>query len=358
MWDRLWDFFVDILMRLFLPAVCSYYAISGSLFLNVSVQNASGLEAWGNTLLTPVQYLLAGREAIEQPDGTWKFIQKFDYTHSFWTKTISSLVVLSPSLIVGSLVKALSYCNATTRNRFLSASFTSNIDHYVKMGLQITPSAETLIPHGYQRRPGDENILAEEKKALRNVGALLSQAKIPWWVDCGTCLGTYRYGGSIPWDEDIDIAVLLPDFENVFAILNKLDPKEYLVQDWSTRENPHSYIKIFIRKSGTMIDIYHFAIEPKTGELRYVFSLDSHMFFPEWFKIRERRFKEPVAIDTVFPLKRALFDGIEVFVPNDTKKYLQRVYGENLNPVKIYNPKTNRYEKDLTHPYWQRANAH
>lgn len=61
----------------------------------------------------------------------------------------------------------------------------------------------------------------------------------------------------------------------------------------------------------------------------------------------------PSAYETVFPLKKALFDGIEVYVPNQTKKYLQERYGENISPVKIYNEITGEYEKDLSHPYWQ-----
>ena len=66
----------------------------------------------------------------------------------------------------------------------------------------------------------------------------------------------------------------------------------------------------------------------------------------------------PVSYETVFPLKKALFDGLEVFVPANPEKYLQRYYGENLAPAKIYSPVTGRYEKDLTHPYWQKSYVH
>jgi len=86
--------------------------------------------------------------------------------------------------------------------------------------------------------------------------------------------------------------------------------------------------------------------------------MENNIFFFEWWKIRERRFKKPVAISHVFPLKKASFDGVEVFVPHDTVSFLQRYYGENLDPAKILNPKTNRFEKDLSHPYWQSAYVH
>lgn len=363
--ERLWDLFVDTMIAIFMPLVCSYYTLTANTFLNTSVQNATGLEWAGDVLLSPVQYLLAGREAIQKPDGSWDLVLRFDYNHAFWFKAASSVFALPTSLVLGSAVKGLSFINEATRQRHASlmASINStegrsNLALYRKMGLQITPPVECILPQGHKRRPGDEQALAVEKEALRDIAALLNEAQIPWWVDCGTCLGAYRYGGVIPWDGDIDIAVLLPDFNNVRHALNRLDPRKYIVQDWSTRDHPNSYIKVFIRKSNTLIDIYHFSIDPETKEFRYVFSLASNQFFPEWWKIRERRFEVPVAFDTVFPLKQASLDGIEVYVPNDTKKYLQRYYGENLDPAKIYDPLTDQYEKDPMHPYWQRSFAH
>jgi hypothetical protein len=363
--ERLWDFFVDTMVVLFMPLVCSYYALSASVFINVSAQNATGLEWLGNTLLTPTHYILAGKEAIPSPDGNWKFVQRFDYSNAFWLKATSSLLALPSSFVLGTAVKGLSLIEESARQRqnsmiaaIQSKEVHSNLALYEEAGLQMAHSLDTLIPQGHQRRPGDDQVLAVEKRALAEIAALFNQAGIPWWIDCGSCLGAYRYGGAIPWDGDIDIAVLEPDFINVCHVLNQLDPKKYIVQDWSTREFPNSFIKVYVRETNSLIDIYYFSINRDSRELQYIFSLENCIFFPDWCKVRERRFKAPVAFDTVFPLKKALFDNVEVFVPNDTKKYLQRCYGENLDPVKVFNPVTNRYEKDLSHPYWQRAHAH
>lgn len=365
MWDRVWDMLVDTMRDTFLPLVCSYFAITSSVFVNTADLDATGFEKLGNTILVPTQYILAGRTAKQLPDGTWRLTQRFDYKDGFWLKVVPSLFALPPSFIFGCAVKGLGLLNKTVRNRYThlthflqSDMIRPNSEAYRSMGLEIGQSLEWLKCEGHQRRPGDEKNLLADKEALRDITTLLTKAQISWWVDCGTCLGAYRYGGVIPWDCDIDIAVLLPDFQNVCHALNQLDPNKYIVQNWSSREHPDSYLKVYNRESNTLIDIYHFKIHPETKQLEYILALENNIFFPEWWRIRERRFKVPVAFETVFPLKKAMFDGIEVFVPNDTKKYLQRYYGENLDPAKVYDPVTGQYEKDLSHPYWQREFAH
>ncbi len=363
--ERLWNSILDSMIPCFMPLVCSYYALSTSLFLNVSVQEAPPLEWCGNMLLAPAQFLFVGKEAYRNEDGLWEFSPRFDYRDQFWVKTASSLLALPTSLVLGSLVKGLSFLDPSVRKNHVSLRKTislshirSNLSMYEKVGISTKVQEEFLTPLGNLRRPGDEKHLQAEKGALLEIAQIFNEKKILWWVDCGTCLGTYRYGGVIPWDGDIDIAILAPDFENALRSLNELDRKKYFVQDWSSRDFPNSCIKVFIRKTGTLIDIYHFAIDEAKKEIRYILSLENSLFFPEWWKIRERRFKVPAPFAMVFPLKRGMFDGIEVFVPNDTKAYLQRCYGENLDPVKIYCPESNLYEKDLSHPYWQRAYAH
>lgn len=364
MLDRLWNVFVDTMMVLFVPLVCSYYAWSASVFFNVSTQNAVGLEKLANQFLSPMQYLLAGKEARLQEDGSWIFVQRFDYSHFFWVKTASSIAALPASLILGTAAKSASLMTKEGRQKWLTLTDAlygghtkSNSDWYRSLGLKIGETAGVLVPQGHARRPGDDKTLQMEKQALQEIGQALTQAGIYWWVDCGTCLGAYRYGGVIPWDEDIDVAILRPDFTNARSALGHLDRNKYCVQDWSTRDHPDTYLKVYIRQSNTLIDIYCFDIHPDTQELQYILAMDSNLFMPRWWKIRERRFTVPVAFDTVFPLKEATLDGIPIFVPNDTEKYLQRYYGENLNPVKIYDPITRNYEKDLSHPYWQRQYA-
>ena len=210
MLSRQWDCLVESLMVLFLPTVCSYHLLTEDLFLNVSAVDAVGFEKAGNVLLVPVQYLFAGKMALPQPDGSWIFVQKFDYQDGFWIKTGASLAAALPSLALGSAVKGLSYLSSSGRKRhaaFYAAQKCTacrpNLDLYREWGIPIgePEKADRLISQGYKRRPGDEHLLKDAKRLLKAVAAQLNEGQIPWWADCGTCLGAYRYGGIIPWDE-------------------------------------------------------------------------------------------------------------------------------------------------------------
>jgi len=297
-------------------------------------------------------------------EESYTLVQRFNYDDHFMLKTTASIAALPVSLILGTALKGTACLVPETRARHQaiassihSSGIKSNNDYYRSLGMAIKDlnQLSTLEAPSHTRRPGDEKTMQIEKEALKEIVHILKEKNIPFWVDCGTCLGTYRYGGVIPWDFDIDLAVLEPDFENVKHALNKLDKNKYIVQDWSGRTKPNTYLKVYVKETGVLIDIYHFAIDPVAKTLTYIVSNEDSIFLPESWKIRERRHTAPVTYDVVFPLKKAEFDGIEVLVPNKTKEYLQSKYGENIEPAKIYNETTGRYEKDLNHPYWKLA---
>ena len=370
-----WETFTLWVMHAGMPLVQCYHLVCASPFFNTDATDATGIEKWANTVLSPVHYLLAGNVAkpfrIEEDSKkteVYLLEQKYDYKdQKMWQKTALSYVVLPASLTFGVVLKGLSYFSADVRQRHDRIVKSQKYplvhlqnDYYESLGITVTDltSAESITTSYHQRRPGEENVLQLEKEALKKVVHSLSEHKVMFWVDCGTCLGTYRYGGIIPWDWDVDVAILQKDFDNVKNILSStLDPNLYAVQDWSSRDKPKTYLKVYVKATGTLIDIYHFAIDEKNKSIYSILSNGDCVFLPESWKIRERRFTIPTSFDIMFPLKKANFDGIEVLVPAKTKEYLQQRYGQNIEPAKIFNPVSGNYEKDLTHPYWQRAHA-
>ena len=344
-----------------MPLVTIYHCVCNDVFLNVSREEASGWEAWGNWALAPTQYLFAGHTAMATNDPfiPYQMIQRFDYQNALYLKSIASILALPGSLVAGSLLKATSYLNPEVREKhaLVVASLKtpcvlSNAPLYQESGISVEIAREELVPLGLARSAEERAHLLQEKRAFAAACALLSQYEIPFWADCGTCLGAYRYGGVIPWDDDIDLGILQPDFDNVYRILHSLDPKEFVVQDWSNRLYPKTLLRIYIKKTKNYIDIYTFSIDKETKSVQFILSHENNSFLPKSWKESQQRYKVATPFTVIFPLRRAHFDGIETFVPNQTEKYLTMRYGENLLPSKLYDPKSKTYIPDPTHPYW------
>ncbi len=53
---------------------------------------------------------------------------------------------------------------------------------------------------------------------LEDIDAVCSEHGIAYFLDSGSVLGAVRHGGFIPWDDDVDIAMLRPDYDRFLAL--------------------------------------------------------------------------------------------------------------------------------------------
>lgn len=365
-WTHAYPVFFKTLLLIGLPVVNMYDAICTNTFLGTAAEDATHLEWVGNQLLVPWQYVTVGQVAVPTGDKEipYHFSHRFAYDDSFWhVKTAVSYILAPASLGFGAAFKGISMLwdgprdhQAKIKEAKNSLLVRSQAEQYRSIGIPIANDyfdRTKFQSQGHKRRGSGDQHMTDDRRAMEDVIAVLEAENIPYWVDCGTCLGAYRYGGVIPWDNDIDIAILQPDSDNVRRALNRLDPKKYAILDWSSRDKPKTYLKVYAKGTDVLIDIYHYEIDEQKGTVQYILANEDNIFMSEHWRTREREYKKPVPYDMVFPLKRGEFDGIEVMVPNKIVDYLQLRYGENLDPVKIYNEETDEYEKDLSHPFWQ-----
>ena len=62
------------------------------------------------------------------------------------------------------------------------------------------------------RKIGMDELRQKQMEVLDYVAALCDENGIRYWIEGGTLLGAFRHKGYIPWDDDIDIAMLREDY--------------------------------------------------------------------------------------------------------------------------------------------------
>lgn len=60
---------------------------------------------------------------------------------------------------------------------------------------------------------------------------------INYWLDAGTLLGAIRHNGYIPWDDDIDIGMLRPDYEKFMKLFNLNNTSNYKARCYENDKN-------------------------------------------------------------------------------------------------------------------------
>lgn len=139
--------------------------------------------------------------------------------------------------------------------------------------------------------------------------ALLKETGEPFWLDFGTLLGYHRSGGIIPHDVDIDIAMMESSYQKISELKNKM-PRGLKFYDTSAN---HEGPKVYFSYKGYDFDIFFY--EEKDQTIRTFVEAD----YPN-----ERQY---IPMELVFPLKEDDFLGVNITVPNDTKGYLELMYG-------------------------------
>lgn len=121
-------------------------------------------------------------------------------------------------------------------------------------------------------RISKEELKIIQLSILGYVKKICDDNNIPFFLTYGTMLGAVRHKGYIPWDDDIDIAMLRKDYERFEQIFNKEDSKYKFV---SIYNDAHYFLPF-----GKVIDTETVIYEPdetgnKTGVYIDVFPFDN-----------------------------------------------------------------------------------
>ena len=118
-------------------------------------------------------------------------------------------------------------------------------------------------------------ILREELKQrqieiLDAVASFCEENEISYWIDCGTLLGAIRHKGYIPWDDDIDIGMLRPDFERFAKLFNQSNER-FCFSSIDYDEN-------FLYSHGKVMDRETVLYEPDRNGIKLAINVDIFVY--------------------------------------------------------------------------------
>ena len=77
---------------------------------------------------------------------------------------------------------------------------------------------------------------AAQLEVLKVIDDICAKYNIKWFANYGTMLGAVRHKGYIPWDDDVDITMLRPDYDRFFEIAEKELPEGFCILTTESQE--------------------------------------------------------------------------------------------------------------------------
>ena len=109
---------------------------------------------------------------------------------------------------------------------------------------------------------------------LKYIDKICKKNKLRYYLIYGSCIGAIRHNGFIPWDDDLDIAMPLEDYEKFCSILKGSKNKKYFLQTRETDKNYYLEDKNFLN-----IDydyIYSVMEKEENIDIRTLLSLEDY----------------------------------------------------------------------------------
>jgi phosphorylcholine metabolism protein LicD len=173
-----------------------------------------------------------------------------------------------------------------------------------------------------------KNLLIAQKKMIKMLKIfheICIKLNIKYWCIGGTMIGAVRHADFIPWDGDIDVGMTLKDYNILKTHIQEFLPSNLYffgignnpgigkLRDLYSTYTDYSK-KINKNHHGLQLDIFVYNLLENNSNKQLI-SINKFIELENSFNF-----------ETIFPVKLAKFEDIEVFIPNDVEKVCNYYY--------------------------------
>ena len=223
-------------------------------------------------------------------------------TVSSFIKVLVTIVIIIAIIIAILIITSnINLLNLLKPTYLTKSTNSSRKEHFCQNKLTAFNSVWQDNPIAYQ----------ESLDMLQYFNVFCLNHDLDYFLIYGTLLGQVRHQGFIPWDDDMDVMVDRNRFAHFSHLLNN---RKYKIVSYN------GYYKLFLRKnkpirgyawSWPFLDIFTFR---RLNDKCYI----------------KGTIKEKVYPDVLFfPLRPAVFENIRVYIPNQSRKLLNKIYGND-----------------------------
>ena len=99
---------------------------------------------------------------------------------------------------------------------------------------------------------------------------------IPYYLVCGSALGAVKYGGFIPWDDDVDVGLLRNDYNRFLEVAPRELPEWCFLQNYKTEPNYSATYSKLRNSNTTFIEKGVASLSMNHGIYLDIFPLDGY----------------------------------------------------------------------------------
>ncbi|MBO4899336.1 MAG: LicD family protein [Lachnospiraceae bacterium] len=205
---------------------------------------------------------------------------------------------------------------------------------------------------GFYIRPMIKRAWAAQLEVLDVISDICDMHGIRWFADSGTLLGAVRHKGFIPWDDDVDIAMLRRDYERFRIYARDELPEGWYIRNDRDSDNISGAVPCVVNSETVRIDeefLQRFHGCPYNVGVD-IFILDVFPEDTEEWELYRILTGNAYDIEEHTP-KRILFDECDAELRERVEK-LEETSGVRLDRTRPLKPQLNRLADQLAAMYY------